>query len=251
MNNTERRGRLTSSNMHLLFKNASRGDGVFSQAALTYFKKKRIEKKINKSLDGATPHNQKTAWGTFMENVIFHHLGMEWKIISKETKTHPDPEFTPHWSGSRDLLVPDIKVGEIKCYWNENAALFADCLMQQDLELFKKEFPAEYWQIVSNCCIEQVPKGEAILYIPYFSEIPEIQEMAADLEGAEQWKYRFIAEGNTDSLPCIPDDNGFYENITRFEFDIPLRDIEALENKVRKAIPYLDVNWKPTEKKKK
>ena len=38
--------------------------------------------------------------------------------------------------------------------------------MAKDAELFKKEFPKEYWQLCSNAIINDVPKVESIAFMP-------------------------------------------------------------------------------------
>ena len=98
MNNPERVGHITSSKIHVLCKSSSRDKpspitGVkWSQPALSYFEEKRIERKLGKCLDTGG-YNRGTLWGDFMEIIVFNHLGIEYKIESKDSQEHPDPEF--------------------------------------------------------------------------------------------------------------------------------------------------------------
>jgi len=241
MNNAERHGRITSSKISLVIKKGRAKDAVFSQGALTYFQQKRSEKRIGRTLSTLS-HSQAMMWGLHMEMVVFSYLGLDYKINSQDTTLHPDPNFKNFWSGSCDLLVPGHKVGEIKAFQLERGLALNDCLMKKSVELFKKDFPEIYWQIVSNCILEEVLVGEIISFIPYYSQMKEIQEMAADIDGPDQWKTRFISEKDMMELPCIPDD-GYYSNITSFEFDVPEEDIEFLTKRVELAKPYLNINY--------
>lgn len=255
MNNIERQGHFTSSQIYKLIpfgkvlmteeeliefrKNNPKSrvkmkEGGFSQLGLTYIREKKLEIRMGRCLD-IGGYSQATAWGNFMEFVIFSLLGLEYKMQSKDTFLHPNKELGKYWSGSVDLLVPNVKVAEIKCYQPKNFGFYADCLMQKDVDLFRKEFPAEYWQIVSNSIIHNVDRGEAILYMPYESEMDDIKEMARDYEAEDSWKYRFIAEKDNKDLPCLPD-GGYYENIVKFEFEIPKKDKVFLTSRVEEAI---------------
>jgi len=160
--------------------------GGFSSLGLTYISEKKLERRMGRSLDTGG-YSQPAAWGNFMEFVIFSLLGLEYTIESQTTVLHPDSHLSKFWGGSVDLTVPNKKVAEIKCYQPKNFGFYADCLMEKDVDLFRKEFPAEYWQIVSNSVIHNVDIGEAILYMPYESEMPEIKEMAENSEEGDKW----------------------------------------------------------------
>jgi hypothetical protein len=201
----------------------------------TYVEEKRFEQKLKRSLDTGEG-SQATAWGTFLEMRVHGLLGLEYQIESNETRIHP---FIDRWSGSADLIVKGVKVSDIKCYGLKKFCQYAECLETKDLDLIKKEFPKEYWQLVSNATINEVPNAEAILYLPYYSELPEIREMAQDYDGADQWKYRFITEKENYELSSMPD-NSDYKNLNIFEFDVPQKDIDDLTENVLKAIKQLE-----------
>lgn len=250
MNNKNRQGRITSSNAYKLIKPGKNKNDVFSAPALTYIQEKQIERRINSCLDADGAYSQAMAWGNFCEMVIYSLLGIEYEISSKETFLHP--KHSKIWAGSPDLKIDGVLIGEIKCYQKKKFALYTDLLirplsdtytLENKLEDFKKEFPAEYWQIVSNASILGVKEGEAITYMPYESEYKEIVDLAENMDSAELWKYRFITEKPVDQLPFLPN-GGYYKNINKFRFKIPAEDFELLEKKVVLAGELIK-NWKP------
>lgn len=232
MNNSSRWGKFTSSNVYKLIKITAKGE--FQAPGITYIEEKAIERKMKSCLDGGA-HTQALAWGNFMELVVYSILGVQYQISSKETTPHPI--HGKYWSGSKDLFTVNAQTGkmesiaEIKCYQKKNFALYTDCILQKNIELLKKDFPKEYWQIVSNCCIEGVDIGEAITYMPYVSEYEEIKEMAENYDGADAWKYKFIRDLPVEDLPFLPD-NGYYKNINKFAFIVPEEDKKLLEDRV-------------------
>jgi len=189
-----------------------------------YIQEKIIEKRLGKSLESGGG-GQAAYWGIFMEMVVFELLGLEYKIESKLTDLHPT--LGDVWSGSKDLIVPGVKVGDIKAYQYKKFAQYAECLKRGSVEFFRSEFPQEYWQLVSNAAIHNVSIGEAILYMPYESEIPEIKKLAEAYDGPDMWKYKFIAESEIQDLPSLKD-GGYYQNVNTFEFEIPKADTELL-----------------------
>ena len=234
MNNKERWGKFTSSNVYKLIKLNSKGD--FQAPGLTYIEEKAIERRMMSCLDGGA-HTQSLAWGNFMELVVYSILGVQYQISSKETKAHP--VHGKYWSGSKDLFTVDKNgkiesIAEIKCYQKKNFALYTDCILKKDIELLKNDFPKEYWQIVSNCCIDDVEIGEAITYMPYISEYEGIKDMAENYDGIDAWKYKFIRDLPVADLPFIPD-GGYYKNINKFAFIVPKEDKDYLEERIIQA----------------
>jgi hypothetical protein len=232
--NQLRVGAFTSSEIHRLctFDRSGKNEG---EPFFTYVEEKKREKRLKRSLDTGTS-TRDTAWGIFLEQRVFEILGFEYSIKSDETKQHPTIKG---WAGSSDLIVPNVKVSDIKCYGLNKFTQYADCLAKKDVELLKKDFKKEYWQLVSNSIINQVPNAEVILYAPYQSELPEIVEMVENYDGLDQYKYRFIAESTWHELNVIPDDSE-YQNLNIFEFEVPKDDIEFLTERVIKAIELRD-----------
>lgn len=201
----------------------------------TYVEEKKRENKLRRSLDtGAS--SKDTAWGTFLEQRVFDLIGFHYNMKSDETKAHPTING---WAGSSDLIVLNKKVSDIKCYGLNKFTQYADCLVKKDINLLRTDFKKEYWQLVSNAVINEVPNAEAILYAPYLSELPEIIEMVENYDGMDQYKYRFIAESTWHELNVIPDDSG-YKNLNIFEFEVPKDDIDFLTERVIKAIELRD-----------
>ncbi len=109
-------------------------------------------------------------------------------------------------------------------------------MIQKDVALFKSTFPEEYWQIVSNSIINEVPKGEAIAYQPYDSEAEEIYRFLLEQDDYQDFKWiaEIINSGNLHALPFQPDESE-YPNLVIFEFDIPQSDKDFLTNRVLEA----------------
>lgn len=231
--NKKRTANFTSSQIWKLCKSDRSGKG-FGAPALTYIKEKRMERKLKRSLDTGA-FSKDINWGNFMEMRVFNILGLEYQIKSDETKMH---QTLPHWSGSADLVVPSVKIAEIKCYGLKKFCEYAEAIESKDIERIKNDFEAEYWQMVSNAIINQVPNAEAILYLPYENEMDEIREMAATYDGEDQFKYRFIAECQDWELSVMPDDSE-YKNLNQFEFEVPKEDVEFLTNRVIEATKLL------------
>lgn len=243
--NNNRVGRFTSSEVYNLIKMGSRKmtadelkkhkkenpgsrkttieDG-FSQAGLSYIERKYYERKLKRSLD-LGKYSQSGIWGLFLEQYVYSHFtGLQYLIISNETKINPK---IPYHAGSTDLLVPTEKVSDIKCFEPLKFCQIVECFQEKRVELFKEQFPKEYWQLVSNAMIYQVPKAESIIYMPNLEQLGEIKEMAYNYEGDDMWKYRFIYENKNYQLPYIPK-NSEYQSFNKFEFIVPEEDVREL-----------------------
>jgi hypothetical protein len=241
--NELRVGRFTSSQIGKLMKSGRSKSDIFSVAAHTYIKHKAQERKRGRSMsmDASSPA---TAWGDLMEARVYDLVGLEYTIQSRQTTVHPKYSF---WSGSRDLIVPNSKIAEIKGYYPEKFCSYADVLLSKDLMRMKKEFDEEYWQIVSNCILNNVPNGEAILYQPYESEAMDIAELADNHPDVENlWQFKSIHDkimsGELHRLPFQPDLSQ-YPNLITFEFKVPEADMEALTQRVIMAEELLQIKY--------
>ena len=229
--NVIRNGNLTSSHAFELCSNAKK-EGELSAVALKYIAKKNIERKLGRSTDLGKGTNS-TRWGSFLEQRVHNILGLDYELIGHISVAHPK---IPYWVGSPDLKNDNENViADIKCFEPENFANYIDVLIQNDLGLFKSEYPKEYWQLISNACIYDKKFIEAIVYMPYESELPEIREMSTNYDGVDQWKYRFISELPASELAYLPDGNKFYKNLNIFRFEAPVADKDFLQNKVLDA----------------
>lgn len=229
--NKERIGSFTSSQIYRLC-GGQKTNKVLKPFG-TYVNEKVHEVKLGRSLDTGA-YSQSIGWGELIEKYVFDYkLGHEYILESKETNVHP--KFNG-WAGSKDVKVPGVKISDIKCYYPKNFAAYADVLLSNDIEQLKSEYTKEYWQLVSNALIEGVNKAEAILYMPYRSELEDIRNYAADYDGHDQWRYRFIFESDDYQLPFLDDDSKFYTDLIKFEFELPQEDVEFLTNRVKLAI---------------
>lgn len=230
INNQLRIGRFTSSEIWKLMVKG-RGEYGFGEKATTYIKEKNLEIKLGRSIR-TEAYSKAIAWGTVVERYVFEEkLGLEYELLSKSTDVHPT---IPFWSGSKDLIVRHKKIGEIKCYEPKHFAEYTDALLTGNAEFIKQECPEEYWQMVSNAILNQVPVAEAISFIPYKSELAELREFVSNYDCTDPWKYRFIVESDDEALPHIPDES-MYKSLNRVEFEIPAKDIELLTERVTTA----------------
>ena len=231
--NRDRIGNFTSSNIYKLC--ASLKSGEASAAYYTYIKEKMFERKMKRSMEMGA-YGQSMAWGKFLEKRVNDNLPLNYQMLHKSTKVHPKFHYV---AGSVDFLVPNVKIAELKCFEPKNFASYVSCLMTGDLELIKKEHPKEYWQMVNNSQIHKTPKMEAIVYMPYESEMAEIREFAEDPEylsaiGMMPWEVRFITEKPNSQLAVLPNDSEF-KNLNIFEFDVPINDVIFLNKNIISA----------------
>lgn len=157
-------------------------------------------------------------------------------MVHKETFSHPEYSFLV---GTPDFIVQGVKDVELKCFEPKNFASYVSALLTEDLDYIKKEHPKEYWQIVQNSLILNVKNGEAIVYMPYESEMEEIRELANDplyyeSLGLLPWQVRFIQEKANSELAVLPNDSSF-KNLNIFEFEVPESDKEFLLNRAIRA----------------
>lgn len=231
--NKERIGNFTSSNIFKLC--ASLSSGKPSPSYFTYIEEKIFERKMKRSLEIGS-YGQSMAWGKFLEKRVNDNLPFGYQMLHKTTKLHPKFDYV---SGSVDFLVPGVKVAELKCFEPKNFASYVSALMTGDTEHIKKEHPKEYWQMLNNSQIHKTPKMEAIVYMPYESEMEEIRELAENPEylsdiGMMPWEVRFIAEKPISHLAVLPNDSAF-KNLNIFEFDVPVDDIVFLNKRIIEA----------------
>ena len=222
-------GNFSSSNNYKLC--ASLKSGEPSEGFYTYTKEKAFERALGRSLEMGA-HSNSMTWGSFLEPRVFENLSRDYEMLHKETKVHSEYKFLV---GTPDFYIQDVKISELKCFEPKNFASYVTALLSEDIEKIKKEHPKEYWQIVSNALILDVPKGEAIVYMPYESEMEEIRELANDPVYYEQlgfkpWQVMFIQEKANSELAVLPNDSKF-ANLNVFEFEIPRSDKDFLLNR--------------------
>ena len=148
--NIERIGAFTSSMIYKLMTNGKK-PGTIGAPGLTYIQERAIERKMGRSLDTES-YSKEMTWGLFLEkrgHSLLPDFG--YQLTSKQTDIHPKYKF---WSGSKDLIMPLVKIGDIKCYQPKNFSILTDAILLKDIENFKKECP-----IFITACINNVIKN--------------------------------------------------------------------------------------------
>lgn len=236
--NIIRIGNPTSSQIfRLCAKDKSGGKG---EPFYTYVSEKKREKRLGRSIN-INKDTRATLWGDFMEQYVHDLLPIGYEFISKKTIEH---QTIKGWVGSPDNKNVTLGiVGDIKCYEPDNFTKYVDCLSEavktNDTEKFKKEHKKEYWQLVSNAILLGFTTIEAIVFMPFESELPTIRQMAEDYDNFDQYKFRFISESHKSELPYLPD-GGYYNNLNIFRFTIPQSDIDFLTERVKDALELIN-----------
>jgi len=242
MNNKPNRvARITSSKISVLTI-TGKGEYGFGAGAITYLDDKKKELEYGRGIS-LPVYKQDMVWGKAWEVWVHWQLGPEYKLIIDQTTIHPK---YPFWAGSEDFQV-EIQGGcisELKCYQMSNHYDYVKCLEQKNIELFKKEFKTEYWQIVSNSCIHNTKYGEAMAFLPKEENLIEMRELIENTDYIEKhikddpWKYRFIFEKDLYDLSFIPKHSDF-PSLVKFRFEVPIEDKVFLTKQVINAEKYL------------
>jgi hypothetical protein len=237
-NNSKRVGRLTSSNASL-FVVSGKGAHGFGDGAITYINQKRKELEYGRGI--TLPINKRDVlWGKVWEPFVHWQLGNDYKMIIDETTIHPKYSF---WSGTQDFTVevPGGCISELKCFQLSNHYDYVKVLQQENTQLFKKEYPDAYWQIVSNSCIHKTKYGEAIAFMPTEKQLIEMRTLLADtdyirdfLKDEKVFKYMYIAEDDLYDLPFIPEHSDF-PSMVKFRFEVPVDDKVFFTGRMIKA----------------
>lgn len=241
MDNKNRSGFVTSSQAYRIV--ASLKSGKPSQAFFGYIDEIVAERAMGRVCD-VQVKTQPMKWGSLMEVVLFNLLGMEFEMSHKKTIKHH--KYSKIWSGTPDLIAELIKIGEIKCFQPKNFALLSLCILKKNIELFKIEFPKEYWQCVSNAMLCKVKKAEIIAYMPYKKELKEIIQQIDETNFLERnnldpYDYAFMSN-DIESLPYLPDDSKM-SNINSFEFEIPMEDKMLLTKRIIEAEKLVELKF--------
>lgn len=207
---------------------------ILSQPALTYIKKRNMERRLGRSLEIET-NARGLIWGKFLESLVFNLLGTDYEQTSSETVVHKE---IPYWVGSRDGIrhsKPKKRVYDIKCPITlESYCNFADNADSiQKIRGVHEDGEKYYWQLVSNACINETDEAELIIYCPYKSELDAIREAASNFDG-DQNKLAWINWAKDEDLPYLID-GGYYKNLIIIPFEIPQADKDYLKMKILKA----------------
>jgi hypothetical protein len=201
-------------------------------AALTYIEECNMERRLGRSISDES-NARPLLWGSLAESKAFELLGLEYTLNSQDTISHPK---IPYWSGSADGFKYDEgkTVIDIKCPWTlKSFCQLADCKTIEEVRKNHKDGEKFYYQLVSNAVINDCKYAELIIYMPYFSELDSIRDMASNYDGIDQGKFIWVTYPDT-SLPYIHD-GGYYKNIHKIRFEVPKEDKILLTDTVLRA----------------
>jgi hypothetical protein len=227
----KRHGTFSSSqNWKLTTLNKAKDD--FGAPALKYIKQVQMEINLGRSINKETTARS-TDWGNICEKYAFNLLDTDYQLISNHRLFHTTIK---NYSGMPDLLK--IKAtGDIKSPYSLET--FCDKIeaLQKGIDEYKKEFPEDYWQHISNTILLRdndipIETFEAVIYVPYKKELDYIREQSIKYFGDK--KYNWVLNANEDELPYLID-NGKYKNLNIFEFKVPDEDVAHLTEVIIKA----------------
>lgn len=236
--NEARIANFTSSKIAAL-NSVSKDKKGFGKPALTYIAETNMERRLGRSLNDESNARSLT-WGKLLERLAFEKLPLQYTLNSTDTITHPIYDF---WSGSPDGFKGEDTVVEIKAPFT----LKSYCQLVEPLAIGLSGIDAMnhirdnhssgedyYWQIVSNAILSGRKYGELVVFMPYLSEIPEVMEMAQNVEPELLHNHYWIAMAKDGDLPYLLD-GGYYKNLNTITFEIPESDKELLTANVVNA----------------
>ena len=222
-----REGTFSSSSIYQLVKKGT-GNKEFSAPGVKYIKEKSYEIRLQRELSndhGSRP----TMWGKLVEKRAFDLLPMNLKLESRKRYKHS----TLLWTGAPDI-VSDSLSGDIKCpFTMKSFCELVDIIDSKDIEVFKKEKPEYYWQLVSNSILTGLRKALFVVYCPFVHELNGIRDMAENYDG-DQNKLAWLGWATDEELPHLVEE-GTFDNLNTWEFEIPQSDIDFLTERVRLA----------------
>jgi hypothetical protein len=227
-----RHGTFSSSSAWKLMTN-DRSGKPFGAPGLRYIKQVNYERRLGRAINPERD-SRPTTWGTFVERRAFDLLPIDYSLVSKKRLFHPS---LPEWSGAPDL-VKEKTVADCKCpYTLDSFCGKIEAL--QDIQVYKDEYPEDYWQHISNACLLQangfpVTHFEAIIYTPYKSELDIIRDMATNYNGDDQYRFKWISFSNDEELPYLIEGLS-YQNLNVLRFEVPTADKLALHNRIELA----------------
>jgi len=240
INNKLRVGNFTSSEIVAL-TTTDRSGKQPGKPFYTYIDETNYERRLGRSITDEI-NARPMVWGKLLECRVFDNLGLEYVLTSNDTVQHPT---IPYWAGSKD----GIKFDTGKTVIDIKAPLTLKSFCQLVDPIYKgleglnaityirnnhKDGEKFYWQLVSNAIIDNAQYAELIPYMPYQSELEEIQQMARSVEGVDMSKHYWIAMANDGDLPFIKD-GGYYQNINKIRFEVPQEDKDFLTARVLEA----------------
>lgn len=228
----KRHGTFSSSNNWKLMKNG-KAAGSMGVPAYTYISQVRHEQQLGRSINPERDARQ-TSWGTFVEKFVFQEkLPIDYKLINEQRFFHPRLP----WSGSPDVMRGLTNLGDVKCPFNLDVfCTKLEILSKGDPELYKAEFPEDYWQHISNACLLheagfKIKTMEAIIYCPFQNDLQAIRDMVQNYDGPDQYRFKWIAYALDEEMPYLIE-GGRFKDLNVFQFEIPVADKIAMHDRV-------------------
>lgn len=201
----------------------------------TYIEERRKQRRAKKGF--ASQGSVATKWGNYFEPLAFQrykqvsglHL-ISYSNYQTDFKTSP----LANHGGTPDFSSFDSSIaGSIKCPFTESAFIdLFDLCVEQDPELFKKENPDYFWQLLSDSIVLGAKECHLVPYMPYEDEV---MDLVSDSEF--YW---------LQNPPGLRRDTEFTD-IKSWVFEPPKEDIAFLSERIEMANKELE---SPTKNKK-
>lgn len=227
------------------------------KAALTYIEECNMERRHGMAIDSESDARP-LSWGKLCEIFAFKDvLGSEYEICNNETIVHP---FFNWYCGSPDAKKDDeggtvvdlkspmtrksfsqlvdplyLEMKEVNGVWQYDGTKVMN-MIRNGYTLNDIEYPCHkdgekyYWQIVSNSILTKSKYGELIVFMPYLSQIQDLQLLANTRDDLQKY-YWIINASQPENLPHLMD-GGYYKNINTIRFEIPQADKDLLIDRV-------------------
>lgn len=220
--------------------NDKSGSG-FGAPALKYIKQVNYEIQMGRAINKEF-NSRPTDWGNVVEPFVFDKIDTSYQNVSNKRLVHPK---ISNWSGAPDFVKTET-VSDCKCPFS--LEVFCDKLKAlQNLETYKKEFPEDYWQLVSNACLLEangfpVKFMEPMNFVPYKEDLEKIKALANGVPSLYWLQF-----ADDDQLPYLLPD-GDYKDLNVACFEIPEKDKKDLTMRIRTAVSNL-VKHQPNDQK--
>ena len=218
----------------------------FGAPALKYIKQVGYELLLGRPV-GSEAEFKQTSWGKLCEEWIHSEDELMSIAYKQLTNTRFFHKKIPFWSGA-----PDWVIGTTVCDGKSPFSLEMFCdkidILSKGVESYKEEFPNDYWQHISNAILLEsngieITHFEAIIYVPFKSELEGIRQFARDENDIDlQRMYSFVNFKEDEELPYLVEGR-HYTNINKFRFEISDLDKKELTERIIKAGKMLNKLW--------
>lgn len=238
MKDNLRNGTFSSSQVWKLMSKDKAGTGVGAPFK-SYLKQVSYEIILGRAINKDT-NPKPCTWGDLVEHHVFGLLeDILYKHVSNDRLFHPENQY---WTGAPDLISPktvsDVKTPYSLEVFCDKIITLQDAFDNEDISVYKRDYPEDYWQHISNAILLElngtpISHFEAIIYVPYKSELEAIRELANNWSG-DQNKVAWINWASDDDLPYLVD-GGHFQNLNTFRFPVPEADKQALKERMELA----------------